>query len=54
MEKHLAPMIFVVFLWRGRVAMPPYFADSEPDLCAVLAMPWITQALCRTAYLVYD
>lgn len=54
MQKQVAPMIVVVVVWRGGVALPPYFADSEPDLSAVLAMPGITQALCRRAYLVYD
>jgi hypothetical protein len=54
MEQHLAPIIVVVFLWRADGALPPYFADSAPDVCALLATPGITGAVSRTAYLVYE
>jgi hypothetical protein len=54
MTKHLAPMIYVVFLWRRGVALPPYFADSEPDDRALVAAPDITDVCVRKAYLRYD
>ncbi len=54
MEKQLPPMIFVIFLWRMGQPLPPYFADTEPDMRAVTAQEHITHAVCRRAYLRYD
>jgi hypothetical protein len=49
-----APMIYMIFLWRLGVALPPYVADSEPDRHAIAAEPTITDMRVRTAYLRYD
>ena len=48
------PMIYVVFLWRMGKALPPYFADSEPDLREIGKEPRITAYSVRKASLVYN
>ena len=50
----LAPMIYVVFLERWGTHLPPYFADAPPDLCAITALPAITDGYWRLAWLRYD
>ena len=49
-----APIIYVVFLWRMGKALPPYFADSEPDLRAIGQEPRITAYVVRKTSLVYE
>ena len=53
-HRSLPTMIYVIFLWARGHPLPPYFADSEPDLRAIAAQARITQAVVRKAYLRYD
>jgi hypothetical protein len=44
-----SPSPVMVWLWRHADAVPPYGADSVPDICAIADVPGITQVVYHDA-----